>query len=334
MNRNLRRAVKKVVSKGLFYSGACSAALLNLNRRLLILTYHSFTNGSPVPLLNRMPAPEFERQIIYLKKHCQIVSLSEGLELTRDDHTKLRQRKPYVAITIDDGFSDNYDVAFPVLGKHNIPATIFLCTDFVDTGRVPWPTQIVDALLRTRRAETAFPFHLDISTDQKKGEAAETLKHCWSSAPAGKQIELLNDFCAHLGVSRTSHLFPLTWDEVREMNESGIEIGSHTAYHSILPNVDKESKIKELALSKRRIEEELKKNCSYFSYPDGAWDQSSRLCVIEGGFQTAVTQDWGYNDAQSDWFALKRIEIPFYEGIETFACRVSLLFRPHKRDSR
>lgn len=330
MNQSLKNTLKSIVSNGLFYTGVCAAARRNLKNRLIILTYHSFTDGSPVPLLNRMPVLEFERQIIYLKKYYHIVSLSKGLELIQGDNDNARNARPFVSITIDDGFSDNYYGAFPILRKHGIPATIFLSTDFIDNGRPPWPTQIVKTLRRTLKTQTSFPFSMPISTEHEKSMAIKIIKGSWRSITPEERFELLEGLGKHLNVSPESEILPLNWDQIREMKEFGIEIGSHTVYHSMLPAIDRDPVLTELVISKRRIEEETDMECSFFSYPDGSWNDDSRFSVIKTGYKGAVTQDWGSNSRHQDKYSLKRIEIPYNEKLEVFACRVTLLFNPNR----
>ena len=53
--------------------------------------------------------------------------------------------------------------------------------------------------------------------------------------------------------------------------------------------------------------------------------------MVETGYKAGVTQDWGINQILLDPFALRRIEIPYYENLEVFSCRVSRILRPFSR---
>jgi peptidoglycan/xylan/chitin deacetylase (PgdA/CDA1 family) len=51
-----------------------------------------------------------------------------------------RQRLPEraVAVTFDDGYTDNLEVAAPILLEYGIPATLFVATDLIDSGGPLW----------------------------------------------------------------------------------------------------------------------------------------------------------------------------------------------------
>lgn len=94
-----------------------------------ILTYHNF---GPKFSKTVIRPQDFERQLKYLRdNHYRVISVStlykhmqEGLPIPRRA----------VVITIDDGFRSTYKIAFPLLKKYNMPATVFIYSDFIDNG--------------------------------------------------------------------------------------------------------------------------------------------------------------------------------------------------------
>ncbi len=93
-----------------------------LPKRASILMYHSIgENGAFFTVTQK----KFERQLLYLqKKRFRILKLSELLSRLKRGKDTSR----CVVLTFDDGYKDNYSVAFPLLKKFNFPATIFLAT--------------------------------------------------------------------------------------------------------------------------------------------------------------------------------------------------------------
>lgn len=107
----IKNKIKKILSL---------LCLTRYKQGLLILNYHSVN-----PYHNYSLKPEiFEEQINYLSKNFKIISLRDVLNI--DINSGL-----FIAITFDDGFQDNYEFAYPILKKYNIPATIFLISDFI-----------------------------------------------------------------------------------------------------------------------------------------------------------------------------------------------------------
>ena len=94
-----------------------------------ILMYHSFGKASQRDLLS-VSSEHFEMQMSYLKKNrYHVISFDEFV-----DGFKTGKKFPHntVVITIDDGYQNNYTIAYPILKKYNFPATIFLITNLMD----------------------------------------------------------------------------------------------------------------------------------------------------------------------------------------------------------
>lgn len=96
------------------------ALLPALPNRAVILMYHSLGDNGR---FFTVKSDDFRVQLEYLKRHeYNVVSLAALLRYLAEGKVPPRT----VAITFDDGYEDNYFVAFPLLKKHNFPATIFL----------------------------------------------------------------------------------------------------------------------------------------------------------------------------------------------------------------
>lgn len=317
----LRFAAKSIVHGAIDWSGWPKRRRQQLRGSLIILTYHSFCSDWPRGLFSSLPVDRFEEQIRFLKQNFTLTTLEQGVDCIKEGRV---DEKPYLAITIDDGFQDNYTHAWPVLQRHNVPATIFLATDFIDTGRPPWPTQLVEILEQTPIRVMEAPFRSELNNIAARSIVARQIKKDFSPLSPEERFEKLAALRKHLHVDEGTNYRPLTWDQVRKMREGGIRFGSHTIYHSILPAVDQNVLVLELQDSKCRIEAELQELCVLFAFPDGKHNALSIAALESYGYQVAVTQDAGYNHDLKSWFMLKRIEIPFNDPLPSFRCRTSL----------
>jgi peptidoglycan/xylan/chitin deacetylase (PgdA/CDA1 family) len=103
---------------------------------LRILYYHSISN---LPVRSSVAPEAFTAQMEYLRAHgYQVLSLAEAVHYLTA-HTPFSEKS--VVLTFDDGFSDNYEHAFPVLERLQLPATIFLAASYVGSERLPTLTR-------------------------------------------------------------------------------------------------------------------------------------------------------------------------------------------------
>lgn len=115
----------------------------------------------------------------------------------------------------------------------------------------------------------------------------------------------------------------LSWNQLRDMQNRGIELGSHTANHQPLTTLDREKQAEEMKLSKLLMEWNGLKTIFTFSYPNGAYDEGMPELLKENEYLTAVTGDGGLNTFKTNPYLLQRTNIPHPRlGLTEFKLRL------------
>ena len=328
---------KSVFYNSLNYSGVLQYARRSHRNDVLILTYHGVLQTGSESYVNRncIPADMFEMQLRWLKRHYTVLPLSEVL-----DGLEGRRTLPEYAatITFDDGFRNNFINAFPLLLKYNLPATIFLTTDFIgQRGRKMW-TEHVDSIIQTstsRRLSLQMNGDLatfDVSNKETKEKASDSIRRYLKTInPAEREkkilsLELQVDAVRESVEEVDERYAFLTWDDVRNMADGGIEFGSHTMTNSILSTLSPDEARAELRMSKEVIESELQKECNLFSYPNGFerdFTKRDQAILKELGYRAALSQITGFNLPGDDMYALKRINIARSKNFSFFVAKIT-----------
>jgi len=271
----VREVVKKALAKGLILSGT-DRLFRHLNRdRLLVVMYHGVTRHSyHPPVWTQLPLPVFRSQLEFLSRHYQIVSLSQVVRAL-DQGEPLPERA--ALITFDDGLKNNFSVAFPVLKELGLPAAIFLTVDLIGGPDMLWFDELY-LLIRQAGADgvtleipgTAAQLHY------QAGELWEAYVACVEEAKRdGCQMrrELLERLRRRVPLEQERYLADfglLDWDEVREMERSGlIGFGVHTATHRILSELEEHELADEVLAPRKRFAEELGVEPESFCFPNG-----------------------------------------------------------------
>ncbi|SFT85623.1 Polysaccharide deacetylase [Selenomonas sp. GACV-9] len=115
----------------------------------------------------------------------------------------------------------------------------------------------------------------------------------------------------------------LSWNQLRDMQQRGIEIGSHTANHQPLTHLDPEKQAEEMKLSKLIMEWNGIHTVFSFSYPNGAYSDDMPAMLAENEYLTAVTGDAGLNTFATNPYLLQRVNIPHPRfGLTEFKLRL------------
>ena len=121
----------------------------------------------------------------------------------------------------------------------------------------------------------------------------------------------------------------MSWEEVREIHEYGMQVGSHTMNHTELQKLPWNAVKNELIDSRKAIEDMLNCPVPSFAYPyafpehDRGYIRGVKACLEEAGYRHAVTTVVGSASRNSDPFLLPRIPINTYDDIELFEAKLS-----------
>ncbi len=285
-------------------------------RGLLVLNYHRIGSAADSPFdweLWSATAKDFDTQVAYLKRHFDIIG-PDDLE-----HALKERSGRSVMLTFDDGYRDNYDLAFPVLKRHGATATFFITTGFLDEGQLAWWDEIawmVRTSSRSRIEPNPWTTEEIPFDEPDRSGAIHRLLSVYKRLDAGetaRYVEFLADATGSGRASREQAVdLWMTWDMVREMRSAGMSIGGHTVTHPVLARLDAVSQDDEIGECKRRIEAELGETVTAFSYPVGsrdAFDDHTRAALRKHGFRWAFSYYGGYAPGRSDTLNLPRTAI-------------------------
>jgi len=102
----------------------------------------------------------------------------------------------------------------------------------------------------------------------------------------------------------------MTWDQVKEVMDKGITIGSHTKTHAFLTKTeDKEVLMDELAGSKKIIEESIGRSVDFLAYPFYMQNEHVQDFVKRAGYRSALAGWKKETPSTETLFALKRNEV-------------------------
>lgn len=275
---------------------------------VVCLNYHRIGDGQR-SLFDRglwsATAEEFDRQLRWLKAHFDVITPSDLPEVVR----ARRGRK--VLVTFDDGYLDNYTVAYPILRTHGLPATFFVVTGFVDDGRRLPPWDEISWMVRSsarRGLDLPAHFAATLALDEPDRELAiRAVRARHLGLPCDAADRFLDAVGEAAGTGRFGGASPdrlwMTWDMLREMRDGGMTIGGHTVNHPMLSRLSRDEQWKEISGCGRRIADELGEPMRVFSYPFGkpdSFNADTRACLREAGVRTAFTYHGGFGRLD-DW---------------------------------
>lgn len=313
----LKNRVLQGLNAGLYLSGLTWVYVRTAaSGGAVILMYHSVSTPERRPWhdpASTIDSMRFRRQMEFLARSRRVIGFSALVTAVRGGEDLPAGT---VAITFDDGYLDNLEVAAPILAEFGLPALLYLCTGYVGRGENQWVDRIHSILRTRRRDELRIPGCDRVISLADRNEARRVprmLNEIMISAQLGKRNEILASLAEQLRPRDAGPRLTMTWDEVRKLHDlfPGMELGVHTADHCDLRTAEEPVRRKELASCLADFRRELGYDAAHFSFPYGRSDDAGRRLVEEGGLQSAVAAGARtLITGASDPFFLSRIQAP------------------------
>lgn len=244
---------------------------LSLPELGVVLMLHRVVDSRSRIAANRdleITADFLEKTILeYRQKGYTFVNLDEVADIIEKGNTKHK----FVCFTFDDGYRDNYEIAYPIFKKYNIPFTIYVTTDFYEQKALLWWYVLEDLCV----TDEEFLTYREKIFNLKTAEIESAFKEWFP----GRNYSFAD----------TVNKMSLTVAQIRELSDSGLCcIGSHTVTHPRLDKLTPEEQRYEISTSKNKLEAIVGKQVEHFAFPYGCYNAATVPIVAECGYKTAV----------------------------------------------
>jgi len=299
----------------------------------LVLVHHQVIDPGDAPGAMAVHPERFAEQLEVLVRTVDVVPLAA----IRDRSSG----RPRVAITFDDGYADNVEVAAPLLAAAGLPATCFVTGWSLDADREFWWDELDHLLGPVGGATAVAPFETVLGGRRLRVELSDAAareraliaitRRAYTATP--DEIRAAMDALAeHLGVEVAMcdrHRHAGEAGIARLASVPGITIGAHTVRHATLPVLEPAARDAEIIDAKVRLEALIGRPVTQFAFPFGhaaAFDDACERAVASAGFDLAVRNVFGRVTSRTDPYRIPRAGVGDWDGDE-FGARLARWLR-------
>jgi peptidoglycan/xylan/chitin deacetylase (PgdA/CDA1 family) len=272
--------------------------------------------GSRFPGIKGLEVIDFEEQVAYLLRHHNVVSLRDIVDAT---HRGIALPENPAVLTFDDGYSDHYRYVLPILRRFRITGAFFppscavmerrvldvnkihflLCT-LSDTGRLLAEMEDRVEAMRSDPGLESMAAYRQKYRHATRLDTADTIyikRMLQTGLPPEVRSAIVDDLFRGF-VSADPRGFAddlyMSIENLREMAESGMEIGSHGHDHQWLNSLDRQEQASDIERSLEMLDRiGLKRRGFLFCYPYGAYNSDTLRALSDLDCAAAVTTKVG-----------------------------------------
>lgn len=287
---------------------------IELEMSLRVLTYHRVAEARATPHLNpRMisATPEvFDRHMSFLSKNYHVLNLPEVLRAL-EQRTPLPRRA--VLVTFDDAYLDFGEIAWPILKKYRVPATLFVPTGYPGRAeRSFWWDRLYRAFNHIQQKEISVaPLgRLACANNAGHRNSLKRAQNFVKTLPHAEAMHWIENFCAEFDGCLLPPASVLSWEELRRLAREGVTLGAHTVNHPMMTRLTQEEMRYEIAQAQKDLQREIGSALPIFCYPSGGHDDGVVSLLRAEGIRVAFTTLDGHNDlTTADPLRLRRTNV-------------------------
>lgn len=286
--------------------------------KALILFYHQIAEREYDPFCLAVTRKNFFLQLKFLKRYYQIISMDKLIFHLKNGGNKT---KKYIVLTFDDGYSDNYSNARPILKNLKIPATFFISSVNINKTEPYWwdsltalfdPCIKLSNIIKVKFNNREFIWKINSATKHKAFFEIHSLVQRLPVNTINKIIDQLRLKVKYPAEPAIPY---------RAMNEVEIGnlaknslfcVGAHTHNHLFLSKQPAQTQKREIVMNKQILEKIIRLPVKYFSYPYGtkeSYTAQTMRYLKENGFQAACSTSRGIVALGVNLYELPRIPV-------------------------
>lgn len=239
--------------------------------------------------------------IKYKKRGYDFISADRLAELMTD---KENRNGRHVCLTFDDGYRDNFELAFPILKKHNCPFVVFVNIENLNRESIQWRFALEDLLVANDHITLSDGMTYNCASISEKNKAFLEINKLYG----GSDINTIKGLFASYDIDwvKKADELMMTTEMVREMSEDELcTIGSHAVRHCGIARLPEEEQKKELLCSKQILEEITGKEIDHFAYPFGNHSDTT-ISIAKSIYKTAFIARGGRVRKKENIYELTR----------------------------
>ena len=278
--------------------------------RLTVLIFHRVLAAPDALFPDEVDARRFEQICSWVRQWLDVMPLADAVRRLRAGTLPARA----AAITFDDGYRDNHDVALPILQRHGLCATFFVATGYT-AGACMWNDVVIESLRKSllprldlASAADGLPA-VELGCPAQRRHAIDAVLRQLKYRPVPERDAAVARISRLAGVAEPAHVM-MSAQQLVAMRRAGMQIGAHTVSHPILATLARADARAEIAQSKQFLEHLLGEPVPLFAYPNGKpaidFNAESSDIVRELGFEAAVTTCPGAASHATDPFSIPR----------------------------